>query len=274
VAAVRADGSPFRLFMHGLRGAASFDSGARVDGLDELHRARVQLGVHAPPPAVAAAVALLEQHCALQLGHTAEANGALAWLAATADAPAELALGRARSELRAGRAERARTHVAPVVAEITGDPVLPGTIVESWLVEAQGAFAAGERSSGRRALQSALATGESHDVVRPFAAVGRGVVEHLVDLVGGTSDRASFAARVLVTIRPVSRTQSRSVTLSPRERDVLTKLPSLDSLDQIATDLGVSVNTVKTHVRAIYLKLGVTGRRAAVLAAHDRGALV
>ena len=32
-------------------------------------------------------------------------------------------------------------------------------------------------------------------------------------------------------------------------------------------------NTVKTHLRSIYTKLGVNGRRAAVLAAHEQGAI-
>jgi LuxR family maltose regulon positive regulatory protein len=43
------------------------------------------------------------------------------------------------------------------------------------------------------------------------------------------------------------------------------------SLDEIATDLTVSVNTVKSHVRSIYTKLGVSSRRTAVLSAHETG---
>ena len=61
--------------------------------------------------------------------------------------------------------------------------------------------------------------------------------------------------------------------LSDREFTVLGMLPSLLSLDEIAVDLTVSVNTVKSHVRSIYTKLGVSSRRLAVLAAHDRGLL-
>ena len=45
------------------------------------------------------------------------------------------------------------------------------------------------------------------------------------------------------------------------------------SLDEIATDLTVSVNTVKSHVRSIYTKLGVSSRRTAVLSAHENGLL-
>jgi LuxR family transcriptional regulator, maltose regulon positive regulatory protein len=62
-------------------------------------------------------------------------------------------------------------------------------------------------------------------------------------------------------------------TLSERELTVLRLLPSLLSLGEIADDLTVSVNTVKSHVRSIYAKLGVSSRRLAVLAAHEHGLL-
>jgi LuxR family maltose regulon positive regulatory protein len=61
--------------------------------------------------------------------------------------------------------------------------------------------------------------------------------------------------------------------LSQRELAVLDLLPSMLSLDEIATDLTVSVNTVKSHVRSIYAKLGVSSRRMAVLAAREHGLL-
>jgi LuxR family maltose regulon positive regulatory protein len=48
--------------------------------------------------------------------------------------------------------------------------------------------------------------------------------------------------------------------LSQRELTVLGLLPSLLSLDEIADDLTVSVNTVKSHVRSIYTKLGASSR--------------
>ena len=67
--------------------------------------------------------------------------------------------------------------------------------------------------------------------------------------------------------------ENRHTTLSERELTVLGLLPSMLSLDEIATDLTVSVNTVKSHVRSIYTKLGVSSRRTAVLSAHESGLL-
>ena len=54
---------------------------------------------------------------------------------------------------------------------------------------------------------------------------------------------------------------------------MLDQLPSLHTIEEIADHLAVSVNTIKTHVRAIYRKLGVSSRRTAVLAAHEQGLL-
>jgi LuxR family transcriptional regulator, maltose regulon positive regulatory protein len=52
--------------------------------------------------------------------------------------------------------------------------------------------------------------------------------------------------------------------LSPRELDVLRLLGThLDGPD-IARQLFVSLNTVRTHTKNIYAKLGVNNRRAAV----------
>jgi LuxR family maltose regulon positive regulatory protein len=57
--------------------------------------------------------------------------------------------------------------------------------------------------------------------------------------------------------------------LSERELAVLRYLPSKLSIPEIARELYVSPNTVKTQSSAIYRKLGVTGRQAAVQAARE-----
>lgn len=61
--------------------------------------------------------------------------------------------------------------------------------------------------------------------------------------------------------------------LTDRELAVLRYLPSRLSQREIAGELYVSLNTVKTHCRAIYRKLAVDGRKAAVHAARQHGLL-
>ena len=57
--------------------------------------------------------------------------------------------------------------------------------------------------------------------------------------------------------------------LTEREHTVLRYLPSLMTYEEIAADLYVSLNTVKTHAYGIFRKLGVTGRRQAVRSARE-----
>ena len=52
--------------------------------------------------------------------------------------------------------------------------------------------------------------------------------------------------------------------LTSRERDVMRLLPSRLTLREIASELFVSQNTLKFHLRVIYRKLGVNSRAEAV----------
>ena len=50
-------------------------------------------------------------------------------------------------------------------------------------------------------------------------------------------------------------------------------LPTVLTAAEIAENLGISVNTVKAHMRAIYRKLGAARRREAVAIARQLGYL-
>ena len=56
----------------------------------------------------------------------------------------------------------------------------------------------------------------------------------------------------------------RSLGLSPRELDILDRLAAGESNKEIARRLGISPNTVKTHVARVYDKLSVQRRVQAV----------
>jgi LuxR family maltose regulon positive regulatory protein len=57
--------------------------------------------------------------------------------------------------------------------------------------------------------------------------------------------------------------------LSERETEVLRYLPTIMSNADIAGELFVSVNTVKTHLKSIYRKLDTSNRRETVERARD-----
>jgi len=61
--------------------------------------------------------------------------------------------------------------------------------------------------------------------------------------------------------------------LSEREIEVLSYLPTMLTVGEIAGELYISVNTVKAHMRSIYCKLGASRRREAVDQAYERGIL-
>ena len=61
--------------------------------------------------------------------------------------------------------------------------------------------------------------------------------------------------------------------LTARERTVIRYLPTRLSNREIASDLCVSMNTLKTHLRSTYRKLGVESRAAAIERARHAGLL-
>jgi len=60
-------------------------------------------------------------------------------------------------------------------------------------------------------------------------------------------------------------------TLSPREHEVLQAMAHGRSAKQIATELGIGTQTVKTHIAHIYTKMGLRDRTQAVAAALQQG---
>jgi LuxR family transcriptional regulator, maltose regulon positive regulatory protein len=259
-----------RFALRSARGGALFDLGDRTSGLLELQEAHAQLGGLPVPAPLAACAALLEYRAALIQGSSAAAATAMGRLAAGGGANAELTLMRAWSEAAAGAPRETRATVVPLL-DGRQEPLLPSTLVEAWLVEVWAALRLRDRRGARLALQAALGRAEPLDALRPFALAGQGLRVLLVDQLGGARDPSAFAFRCLAARQRVR--QPPMPPLSSREQDVLAQLLSLSNLGEIADDLEVSVNTIKSHVRAIYGKLGVNTRRTAVLTALERGLL-
>jgi LuxR family maltose regulon positive regulatory protein len=96
----------------------------------------------------------------------------------------------------------------------------------------------------------------SRDPVRVYA-------RRLLSLFGDSDDAAPRGDRPAGLPEP----------LSEREREVLRLLATEMSGPEIARLLVVSLNTVRTHTKRIYTKLGVNSRRAAVVRAQELGEL-
>jgi len=71
--------------------------------------------------------------------------------------------------------------------------------------------------------------------------------------------------------RGLPRPRTRMPALTARELVILSRLPGDRTLGQIATELFVTRNTVKSQVRSVYRKLGVSTRTEAVLRAREYG---
>lgn len=94
----------------------------------------------------------------------------------------------------------------------------------------------------------------------------------------GVIDKAVPGAELLSAVEAVDRGErleptrpARAPVLSARESEVLTLLCRGQSNQEIADTLYVSINSVKTYVRQIYRKLGVTRRTQAVAWANRHG---
>jgi LuxR family transcriptional regulator, maltose regulon positive regulatory protein len=121
-------------------------------------------------------------------------------------------------------------------------------------------------------LEQALMIAEPHDAYRPFLDFGGAIHSAIAIMVPPASPAAAFAARVqerFVCQLPPKAAGNGSAgdagpPLTASEMAVLRLLHSHLTNQEIADALFLSVNTIKTHLRSTYHKLGVTSRRDAV----------
>ncbi|MFE3782536.1 LuxR C-terminal-related transcriptional regulator [Amycolatopsis sp. NPDC059090] len=261
-----------RLLAETLRGAAEFELGGWHSGLRRMRRARRRLGTGRSCPARHAVLcAVLEHRAALRLGAAGQAKEAVRWAAPALAGSGEELLVRARTQLRLGRHHGASS-VLRSLAEDEAPMTLPWAAVEATLVGVQAALAAGAPERAARLLDDALRAAEPAGIRFPFVFAPPDLVGFLTSRLGALGSGERFAGEILAVRRGL-RTPPMPEPLTERERSVLRLLPTQRSIDEIAEDLTVSPNTVKTHVRGIYAKLAVRSRRDAVAIAQEHGLL-
>jgi LuxR family transcriptional regulator, maltose regulon positive regulatory protein len=149
----------------------------------------------------------------------------------------------------------------------------PFTLVEAHLLAGIAHLSLDDRDAAAAAAEEALAAAEPDRLIFPFAltdaaelldAVPRHQTAHgalladIVDVLQGTWTPSTDG-------HPLAQPEE----LSPSELRVLRYLPTNMTRPEIAQELYVSINTVNTHIRNIYSKLGARGRSSAVQRARE-----
>jgi LuxR family maltose regulon positive regulatory protein len=147
------------------------------------------------------------------------------------------------------------------------------TVIEILVLQALAEQARGDTAAALDPLQRAVILAEPEGHVRVFADEGPPMAALLKALAKKKTTTPGYLRRLLAattgTAHAAPVTQALVEPLSERELDVLRLLGSdLDGPD-IARELSVSLNTMRTHTKNIYAKLGVTSRREAVRQAHE-----
>jgi LuxR family maltose regulon positive regulatory protein len=165
-----------------------------------------------------------------------------------------------------------------------------GSVIEVLVLQALTHDASGDTGDAVAVLERALTLAEPEGYVRvfvgegpPMASLLRVVAQQRVgwDYIHRLVDACSHDEHRTLLDRdtaPAGRAQRRArqglvEPLSERELDVLRLLRTELDGPAIARELIVSLNTLRTHTKSIYAKLGVSSRRAAVRRAEELGLL-
>jgi LuxR family maltose regulon positive regulatory protein len=248
------------------------DRGEHAGALDLLHAMREQLGDW-PLPAPLGELLTAQEGLLHAATGEPEAGRALLQRATTGSLAVDNAM--ARLDLLDGEATAARTTLAPHLDEMDGrDGVALPIRAEAWLLDALALDALAEHEAAARSLERALDLAEPAGLRRIIVAHGEAIGPLLRRHVRHGTAHPAMVGDAVETIerrgRPVRRPASvLAEPLSEREQAILGYLPSLMSNQEIAGALMISVNTVKTHLKAIYRKLDAPGRREAVQRARE-----
>ncbi len=159
-----------------------------------------------------------------------------------------------------------------VVLDSTAPVIGYVTVVEAHLLAGLAHRELGDQRAANQAADRALALAEPDRLVLPFTMTGSQPL--LEALPQHETAHAALLTDILDTVRGSSLTPEGhpaplTQELSPSELKVLRYLPTNLSRPEIAGELSISLNTIGTHLRRIYAKLGADDRSAAVQRARE-----
>ncbi len=275
---VRAEAEPaVGLVVRYVRGLLELARGRDADALAALQAGEPLAGrLTAPHYLVPRTRAFLLVQALVRLGETERAGQELAGLSEQDREHAEVRIAAAVLLLAQGDPHAATAALAPV---LDGSAPFVGRtwLVYAFLLEAVARDALGDRGAAESALERALDRSEPDGTLLWFLV-------HLVpDLLERQARHRTAHASLIAEI--LSRLAGRKLMptgagppplpepLSGSELRVLRYLPTNLTAPEIASELYVSPNTVKTHMRNLYAKLSTHRRAEAVARARDLGLL-
>lgn len=184
----------------------------------------------------------------------------------------------ARARLRDGDASGTRE----VLREWTGPENALPERVGALVLDAVATDALGDRDAALDALDLALRLADgTHRILGPVVTAApevRHLLACLLDRGTGNDEVATEALRLAAAAPPVRAARPATATpyierLSRRELEVLRLLQGTATNTEIAARLFISLNTLRSHMKAINRKLGSTDRRDAVRRARELGIL-
>ena len=283
--AVRAEADPgVALGVSYVRGLLELARGQDADAIAALRAAeRLAEPLAAPHLLVPRARALL-MHALVRLGDPERAEHVLAGLGGRE---------RGRGHVRIATARLRLAQSDPRAATAALSPVLDGSVsvsrsnwlAHAFLLQALAEQALGEPTAAGRALERALDLAAPDKVLVAFALCTARPDEHVPGLLKRHSRPDSAHAALIAEILSLLSGQPPgheslegpaprlAEPLSKGEIRVLRYLPTHLSALEIARELSLSVNTVRTHMRHVSGKLGAHGRSEAVARARTLGLL-
>jgi LuxR family maltose regulon positive regulatory protein len=272
-AAGTAPDRPLRLAIRMLEGRLRSAKGDPIGALAELAAARRDLAGWDPPRLLSRWLVTVEVDLHLTVGDHEPATALLGSVESGGSAAGSAPVALARLQLAAGDPAGATRTLSPLL-DGSAPAVDLATRIRAWLLHALAGRALDNAGQAAASLRQAVDLAEPEEHRRSFldvGAPGRALVARYRDWLDGSwpfldelAQSALDPAPAVVSPMPVLVER-----LSERERAVLRYLPTMLTFVEIGSELFISVNTTKSHVRSIYRKLGVVGRRDAVRRARQ-----
>jgi len=215
-------------------------------------------------------------HSLVRLGQTAQAGQILDGLAGHDRGQPPIRIAAAALRIAQDDANAALAELAHVPDHPVPD-IVGFWIITAYALEAAARDRLGDRGGAEVALERALDLAEPDGALRPFLlAPGLALLERHAP---HRTAHASLIAEILGFLAGIRLAPRRSLPeplaepLSGSEIRVLRYLPTNLTAPEIARELSVSPNTVRTHIKSLYAKLGTHGRAVAVEHARALGLL-